>query len=130
MRLPCSTLPYLDAPAATELLARAVPEDCRAETGPARAWLDLYAAVAARDATRMWQAAETLLHAGASDEPAKHTYVLVAALLGRLADGQPEQVLRVWEQQRQPAETADDVPDARLLLDAAAQRIAIAARGH
>lgn len=126
--LALSTLPYLDAPAATALLSEAVPAHCTRGVAE-RAWLDLYAAVAARDAPRMWQAAEDLLsHEGETIDAARHRYVVAAAMLGRVADDQPEQALRLWERHRRH-DAVDDLPDVRLLLDVAAHGTTVSAAG-
>jgi hypothetical protein len=125
-----STLPYLDAPAATALLSAVVPAYCTSGEAEQSAWLDLYAAVAARDAPRMWQAAEALLsQEGETIDGARHLYVMAAAMLGRVADDQPEQAVRLWERHRRPGDAVDDLPDVRLLLDVAAHGTTISAGG-
>ena len=55
-------LPFLDPPTALNLLATAIPEECREQASPQlRSWLSLYESVAARDPGRMADAGEALL---------------------------------------------------------------------
>jgi spermidine synthase len=62
----------------------------------ARAWLHLYAAVSERDAPGMARGAEALLEAGKGYDAERRTYLLAAALTGRIAAGDREGALRAW----------------------------------
>jgi len=115
--LALATLPFLDAGKAAALLDAAVPGKCAdlaaADLTP---WLDLYRAVAARDAVHIAGAAEALLQSGETMDPARHRYALVAAMLGRLVARQPDQVIRLWEKGKTAADDVDTLPDVRLIL--------------
>jgi hypothetical protein len=97
-------------------------------TADVRPWLDLYRAVAARDATNMAKAGETLLRTDGAMDPGRRQYALVAAMLGRLVNDQPAQVVQLWEAERAVAEDVNSLPDVRLLLSMALDRRAESAR--
>src|SRR5690606_16407141 len=100
------TLAFLDAPAATQLLESAVPGACRATASPRMlGWLDVYDAVAQRDASAMATSAEQLLRGTPELLPELRHYALVAGMLGRLASHDAEGVDRLWEQYRNPRDT-------------------------
>jgi predicted membrane-bound spermidine synthase len=119
--LSVTSLPFLDPARATDLLDTVVPPACAEQrSSQFRAWLKLYHAVAARNTTGMAAAAAEILDSPGT-EPAKASYALAAAMLGRLADRQPREALGVWEQHA-AAEAAEKQPDLRLLLSTALQR--------
>jgi hypothetical protein len=127
--LALASLPFLDARSASEALAAAAPQRCLDQaTADVRPWLDLYRAVAARDATNMAKAGETLLRADGAMDPGRRQYALVAAMLGRLVNDQPAQVVQLWEAERALAEDVNALPDVRLLLSMALDRRAEGAR--
>jgi hypothetical protein len=115
------TLAYLDASAAAELLANAVPQACR-ERLPAelRPWLDLYAAVAARDGRSMGELGERLLDGTGPGEP--KYFALTAAMLGRLASHEPERVTELYEKHEDIAGDLRSSPEIRLMLALAKNR--------
>ncbi|HLF11124.1 MAG TPA: hypothetical protein VJA26_07900, partial [Gammaproteobacteria bacterium] len=130
--LALSSLPFLDARTAVAFLDAAVPARCLDRASPRlRSWLDLYRAVAGRDALRMGQAAESLLEANEAMDPAMRQYVLAAAMLGGLADRHPEQVIQLWENHRDLADDINALPDLRLILNMAlSQQSESAANGR
>jgi hypothetical protein len=68
----------------------------------ARQRLDLYAAIAARDARAMHARADALLKLGSSEGGENWgRYVLVTAMLGARAAGEHEEVQRLWEAYKQ-----------------------------
>jgi spermidine synthase len=115
------TLAYLDASAAAELLANAVPQACR-DRLPAelRPWLDLYAAVAARDGRSMGELGERLLDGTGPGEP--KYFALTAAMLGRLASHEPERVTELYEKHEDIAGDLRSSPEIRLMLALAKNR--------
>lgn len=69
----------------------------RCGTGGALAeWLELFAAVDARDAMRMAVTAESLLAAGDFGPGSHADYLLAAAILGRLAGGERRRAQELW----------------------------------
>jgi hypothetical protein len=121
--LAVATLPYLDSSAAQQLLDAAVPDACAdALSDSARSWLELYRAVAARDAAWMASVAERLLAAGATRDASRRQYLSTAAMLGRLVAGQPKQALEFWEKHRVEDDTAQPPGDMRLLVSMAIGR--------
>jgi predicted membrane-bound spermidine synthase len=115
------SLAYLDARSAAELLAAAVPPECRDRLPfELRPWLDLYAAVAARDGRRMSDAAERVLD-GADSRDLKY-YALTAAMLGRLTSHEPERVMQLYEQHKDIAGDLHSSAEIRLMLALAKSR--------
>jgi predicted membrane-bound spermidine synthase len=117
-----NTLPYLDHKAGDELLAAAVPPACR-DTLPLdmRRWLDLYAAIAARDGGRMAEVAEELL--GGTDTRDLKYFALTAGMLGRLATHEPERATQLYEKHK------DLVADLRSSAEIGLM-LALAKNGH
>ena len=109
------SLAYLDADAGSALLAAAVPRACHDRLSPdLRRWLDLYGAVAARDSRRMSEVGERLLEG--SGAPAVKYYALVAAMAGRLAMSDFEQVARIYDRHQDIAGDLRSSPEIRLML--------------
>jgi spermidine synthase len=109
------TLAYLDPDDGAALLAASVPAACRDRLPPdIRQWLDLYAAVAARDGRSMADIAERLLdHTTATD---RKQFALTAAMLGRLATHEPERVISLYEQHKDLVGDLHANPEIRLIL--------------
>jgi len=121
--LALSTLPYLNPEAARETLAAAVPSACAASlTESAHGWLDLYAAVAARDAQRIASEAERLLSKGEATDLPRRRYLTAAAMLGHLASGQPKQALDIWNEYRVEEHPEQAPGDTHLLVALALER--------
>jgi spermidine synthase len=115
------TLAYLDADEGANLLAAAVPADCRAEASEDfREWLDLYAAVAARNGAGMATVAEKLLGGTAAAD--RKRFALIAAMLGRLATHEPERVMALYEAHKGLVGDLRSSPDVRLILALAKSR--------
>jgi predicted membrane-bound spermidine synthase len=109
------TLPYLDAVAGAEFVNAAAPPACRAHlSAEMQAWLDLYAAVAARDGQRMGKLGEELL----GDDVARDLryFALSAAMLGHLATHESERAAQLYEQHRDVAGDPSSSPEIRLML--------------
>ncbi len=116
------SLPFLEPAQATDLLDTVVPPECAAQRSPQfRAWLNLYRDVAARNTARMAAAAAQILDSPAGTDPAKVSYALAAAMLGRLAEGQPREAIGAWERHA-TTQAAEKQPDLRLLLSMALDR--------
>jgi spermidine synthase len=80
-----------------------------------RQWLALFRAVGGRDATRMAEIAGRLL---ASERPAgaeAREYLLLAAMAGRVALGQPERATALWREHREALGEAAGKPAFRAL---------------
>lgn len=121
-----STLPYLDAAAAVELLDSILPEHCRQHrSARLLSWYELYRRVAMRDAAGMAVAAEAVLEADSTAETPRRTYALAAAMLGHLRAGNPEQTLALWDARVKIAGDLTVTPDLELVVGTA-----LAARQH
>ena len=115
------TLPYLDPEAGAAFLDAIAPQSCRDRVSPGmRAWLELYSAIAARDARRMADVAEALLD---QPNPKQRAYLaLTAAMLGRLVNREPERVVQLYESHRDIAGEPERSPDIQLMLALATSR--------
>jgi predicted membrane-bound spermidine synthase len=119
--LALTSLAFLDAPAATGMLDSAVPAACTASASPQLlAWLDLYRAVAARDAAGMAGSAERLLESNSVQDASRIYYVMVAAMLGNVLEGRAAHALQLWEKYRGALGNRETAPDLELLINLAA----------
>jgi predicted membrane-bound spermidine synthase len=115
------SLAFLDPAAGAELLAAAAPIACRDKLqADTREWLDLYAAVAARDAGTMGELGEKLLDS--SRAPELKVFALVAAMLGRLANHEPERVTQIYRGHEEVVGDLGSSPEIKLLLALASKR--------
>ncbi len=114
------TLAYLDAQMGEELFSTISPENCPGTLSESlQSWIALYRAVAARDANQMAAIAEGLLNDDvAEDEPRRH-YLLAAAMLGRLAQDDPEEALGIWQTHSRGIDAEPLSPDLQLLVSLA-----------
>ena len=111
------TLPYLDAQTGDELLSSVSPENCPGSLSEnMSSWMSLYRAVAARDANEMVSLAEELISDEIAEDESRHHYLLAAAMLGRISQGQSEEALGVWQEHGRSAEIELLSPDLRLLV--------------
>ena len=109
------SLAYLDAADGADLIAAAAPSACRDKlSADTRAWLDLYAAIAARDPRAMGELGEKMLASSQARE--LKYFALVAAMLGRLANHEPERVTQIYRSHEDVAGDLRSSPEIRLLL--------------
>jgi predicted membrane-bound spermidine synthase len=112
-----STLSYLDARQATEVLSAALPPECRAQrSARLLAWHDLYSRIAARDARTMARAAEAVLASDRESDSARRLYALGAAMLGYLCAGEPEKTLLLWNGREEVVGDVAPTPDLELIV--------------
>ena len=92
-----ATLPLLDSDQGIALVDSVAEDNCGIEKDrEALLWLDLYRAVARRDATEMSSGARRLLAEDAKSPAILDSYLVTAAMLGDIADGKSERALVVW----------------------------------
>jgi hypothetical protein len=117
--LAISTLAYVDAATADQLLTSVVPDACVASARSAdRERLELYRAVGARDANGMAAAATAVLRDSSLVTPAAREYALVAGMLGFAASGRPEEGAQLW-MAHTSGPAASTGPEIRLMLSMA-----------
>jgi spermidine synthase len=106
------SLPFLRPGDAVALVDAALPPQCLEQSSArARTWLELYRAIAARDAERM----ATAGFAASGDETSdanRRQYALGAAMLGALQSAQPNRSISLWEER--PAALKDALPSAEI----------------
>jgi hypothetical protein len=88
-------LPYLAA-GETRGLWRVLGAPGCGAGAPQAGWIDLFAAVDDRDAPRMARAAESLLAASDFGPGSRADYLLAAAIVGRLAQGERDVAQQLW----------------------------------
>ncbi len=114
------TLPYLDAQMGNSLLATISPENCPGTMSESlQSWISLYRAVAMRDADTIATVAEDLLTDDIAEDEPRRRYLLAAALLGRLSQGQSEEALEIWQEHSRGVDAELQSPDLRLLVSLA-----------
>jgi hypothetical protein len=114
-------LAYLDADDGADLLAAAVPLACRDRLpSDTRDWLDLYAAIAARDGRRMGDVAEQLVDQTTALD--RKNYALIAAMLGRLVSNESERTISLYEQHKGLFGDLRTAPEVRLIVALARNR--------
>ncbi len=98
-RLAAYVVPHLTGPELTRLFAHVHAGGCATLAGPEAAdWLALFEAAGRRDAPALAHLATALLERGADRGDAERTgYLVAAAMLGRLAQGQPQAAVALWE---------------------------------
>ncbi|MBX9606495.1 MAG: hypothetical protein K2Y51_09730, partial [Gammaproteobacteria bacterium] len=97
---------------------------CLREDPEAAPWLQLHAAIGARDAAAMRAQAQALLATWRADsDPRRHGLLVATAMLGALASGDAAGAMSVWHAHRAPDWRADSVNvHLRLLLATALYR--------
>jgi len=125
-RIAAGTLPNLDPDRAETLVLQATGSNCGAALTPAdRDWLELYLAVARRDAASLATAADTLL-TGAQEltDPEQRAYVVTAGMLGLLQLGRPEDALALWRTHGDTQFATSGIPEyTRLVLQLAGHAV-------
>jgi hypothetical protein len=92
--------PHLAPADAVAIWARVQASGCYPTlNGSQREWIELARAVAARDASAMARLAESRLDAEPTLATEAREYLLMAAMTGRLAAGEPERALALWKAQ-------------------------------
>ena len=99
-----ATLPLLDAPQGVSLIDAIANAECEAQKEEETLlWLDLYRAVARRDATSMSTASRRLLRDDANTPLILHDYLVTAAALGDIVAGRPDRARAVWDRYAEKA---------------------------
>jgi predicted membrane-bound spermidine synthase len=92
------TLPFLNEEQGIEIVDAATATECRVQQEAAIAvWLDVYRAVALRDAAQLSVAARRVLEQEGRLSGNLMTYVVSAAMLGDIAAGDPEAASLIWD---------------------------------
>ncbi|HSC16907.1 MAG TPA: hypothetical protein VLI71_17390, partial [Gammaproteobacteria bacterium] len=118
------SLPFLRTADATSLVATVLPAECAPSLSPRlETWMDLYRAVAARDAQGMVDAGEAALREPDVGEDRLY-YSLSAAMLGNLAIGQPDRTLQLWHERPEPLQRRAATPEIQLVIRVAEKRLA------
>ena len=105
------TLPFLDADQGVSLVDAVARVDCVArEEMRTSLWLDLYRAVARRDAKAMSAAARRLLADDAGTPLILQDYVVTAAMLGDIAAGRPEDARAAWNRYSEKTFADREIP--------------------
>ena len=115
LRVAQATSPYLSSDDLNAVWPAFMVSRCyRSLSGLQRRWLALFRAVAARDAAAMAALGEELL--GTQRELANETreYLLLVALAGHVAAGQPARAIALWDAQKKEIRNGD-APAFRLL---------------
>jgi len=93
-----ATLPFLDADQGLEIIDVIGASDCMAQQeARSMMWLEVYRAVARRDASQMSVAAGHVLANDADMSRARQVYLISVAMLGDVAAGKPEEALATWD---------------------------------
>ncbi|HZF31623.1 MAG TPA: spermidine synthase [Gammaproteobacteria bacterium] len=113
------SLAFLDIRDGAAVLDAALPAAC-VEHGSERlrTWIDLYRAVANRDAGGMAARGVRAVADERSDDD-RRLYALTAAMLGSLNGGRPDRALALWQARPAALENAHRSPDIELILDLA-----------
>jgi predicted membrane-bound spermidine synthase len=118
-----SSLAFLDAHDATELLRAALPDRCREHRSQRLlAWYGLYQRIAARDAHGMGVAAEEVLKLDHVASAERRSYALAAAMLGRLCSGHPDRALALWDERVELVGDIEGMLDFQLIVAVAMSR--------
>jgi hypothetical protein len=95
--LATATLPYLNIDRATALIDYIANPACWSGASQnTRAWLDLYRAVAKRDAGAMATIGSALLRDNTKTTPSMREYVLTATMLGLVESGRSNEAVEAW----------------------------------
>ncbi|MGI9237798.1 MAG: spermidine synthase, partial [Woeseiaceae bacterium] len=116
------TLPFLDADHGIEIVSAVAPTGCIAQQEVrSTMWLDVYRAVARRDASTMSSSARLVLATETEISPALRKYLLSTAMLGDVASGKPEDALVAWNEYAEEAfASGGDLPTFMHLITATA----------
>lgn len=92
------TLPFLDSGQGLALIEAVAGADCAAQKEEQTLlWLDLYRAVARRDANGMSAASRRLLSEDANTPAILHDYLVTAATLGDIVAGRTDRAREIWD---------------------------------
>jgi hypothetical protein len=118
------SLSFSSASDASATIALAMPQQCAATASPRlRTWVELYQAIAARDAHGMVAAGTAALEQPGLEEGRLH-YALTAAMLGHLAAHRPDKTLELWHGRPAPLGNTTATPDIELVIRVAEKRLA------
>jgi hypothetical protein len=111
------TLAFSSPAAGRALFDSVLPTQCRQSLSrTVTTWLDLYLAVAARDAEAMALAAESALTGPTQGIPTQRVYAFGAALLGHFAAGNSARTLELWDQRSSFIGTEQTPPELDLII--------------
>jgi spermidine synthase len=106
-----STLPYLDAEHGLAIIDAVGSPDCMAQKEQeTQLWLDLYRAVARRNATMMSAGARRLLVDRPEMPEILQSYLVSVAMLGDIAADKPGEALTAWNHYAQEAYKRGNIP--------------------
>ena len=115
LRVAQATIPYLSANDLNAVWPAFMVSRCYGGlSGLQRRWLSLFRAATARDAPTMAAIAEDLLKTQREMLGEARDYLLLSALTGHVAAGQPARAVALWEAQKKQLRNAD-APPFRLL---------------
>ena len=116
-----ATLPYLDAEQGMEIIDAVTAPRCTAqqETG-SKMLLDVYRAVARRDALLMSDAASRLLTSQEEISQALQQYLVSAAIIGDVVSDNPEGAVGTWDRYKDEAFPGGSLPSYMHLIIATA----------
>jgi hypothetical protein len=116
LRVAQATTPYLSPNDLNAVWPAFMVSRCyRSLNGLQRRWLTLFRAVAARDAPAMAAIGEELLATQRELSNEAREYLLLAALTGHVAGGEPARAATLWEAQKKQIRNSG-APPFRLLL--------------
>lgn len=117
------TLPYLDAEQGIEIIDAVAAPGCRVQQeAGSKILLDVYRAVARRDASLMSDAASRLLAGQAEMSQVLRQYLVSAAIVGDVVSNNPEGALVTWDRYKDEAFASGDLPSYMHLITATALR--------
>lgn len=116
-----ATLPYLDAKDGIEIIDAVAAPGCKIqqEAGP-EMLLDVYRAVARRDASLMSDTANRLLSKQAQMSPVLQQYLVSAAIVGDVVSNNPESALVTWDRYKDEVFAGGALPSYMHLVTATA----------
>jgi spermidine synthase len=118
------SLPFVSSSDAKALVAAALPAQCVATASERlKTWMELYRAVAARDAAAMASAGTAAIAQSGTDESREY-YALAAAMLGNLANQRPDRTLELWRDRSERLQRVSATPDIELVIRVAEKRLA------
>jgi hypothetical protein len=116
-----ATLPYLNEKQGIEIIDAIAASDCTVtQESRSMMWLDVYRAVARRDASMMSAAARRLLASEAEIPRVRQVYLVSAVMLGDVVADELEGALEIWNRYSDEAFADGDLPSYMHLITAAA----------
>ena len=110
LQLARTMTPLLPAADASAMWARITAPPCALQLNESQAaWLDLFRAVARRDAPRMAELAEKLLEARFSHTTAQQRYLVIAGMTGHLVNHEREKAASLWKRFPKVADRSTDL---------------------